>query len=172
MMDSFDSFEQTVDLESGHAYFAYVRVSQREKDTTSCDVYAFDSEKLVMQCSSLRFHKVSNDILNRLLGKSTSRSGHVSQVQEKVPKMSISGPDISSKAHKQIHMESKPSPGSLSEAQKEAPKVSETAKSEVEEKIALDTGVFDIILESIAKGTGTKVSDFTDDTGLVELREF
>lgn len=172
MMDSFDSFEQTVDLESGHAYFAYVRVSQREKDTTSCDVYVFDSEKLVTQCSGLRFHEVSNDILDRLLGKSTSRSGHVSQVREKVPKASTSGPDNSSTAHKQVRMKSKPSPGSLSEAQKEAPKVSETTESGVEEIIASDTGVFDIILESIAKGTGTEVSDFTDDTRLVELGQF
>ena len=169
MMDSFDSFEQTVDLESGHAYFVYVRVSQREKDMTRCDVFVFDSEKLIMQCSGLRFHEVSNDILDRLLGKSTSRSGHVSQVQEKVPKVSISGPNNSSKAHKQVRMESKPNPGSLSEARKEAPKASETTESGVEEKIALDTGVFDIILESIVKGTGTKVSDLTDDTGLVEL---
>ena len=69
-------------------------------------------------------------------------------------------------------MVSKPSPGSLSKAQKEAAKVSETTESGVEEKIALDTGVFDFILESNAKGTGTKVSDFTDDTGLVELGEF
>ncbi len=38
MMDTFDSFEQTVELESEHAYFAYVRVSQRVKGTTSCDV--------------------------------------------------------------------------------------------------------------------------------------
>ena len=69
-------------------------------------------------------------------------------------------------------MESKPSPGNLSEAQKEAPKVSEITESGIEEKIALDTGVFDIILESIAKGIGTKVSDFTDDTGLAELGGF
>ena len=38
MMDGFNSFEQTIDLESGHAYFAYIRVSRKEKDTTSCDV--------------------------------------------------------------------------------------------------------------------------------------
>ena len=171
MMDSFDSFEQTVDLESGHAYFTYVRVSQREKDTTRCDVYIFDSKKLVMQCSGLRFHEVSNDILDRLLGKSTFRSGHVSQVQE-VAKASITGPDNSSKAHKQVRVGSKLSPASPSEAQKEAPKASETTESWIEEKPALDTGVFDIILESIAKGTGTKVSELTDDAGLVELGEF
>ena len=28
MMDSLDSFEQTVDLEPNHAYFTYVRVSK------------------------------------------------------------------------------------------------------------------------------------------------
>lgn len=172
MMDSFDRFEQTVDLEAGHAYFTYVRISQREKDMTRCDVYVFESEKLVMQCSGLRFHEVSNDILDRLLGKSTSRSGHVPQMQGKVAKTSISGPDNSSKAHKQVRMESKLSPVSPSEAQKEAPKASETTESGIEENNPSDTGVFDIILESIAKGTGTKVSEFTDDTGLIELGEF
>ena len=151
MMDSFDSFEQTVDLESNHAYFTYVRVSQRQNNTTSCDIYVFDSKKLVMQCSRLRFHKVSNDILDRLLGKSTSRSGHVSQVEEKVPKVSISDLDNSSRAHRQVRMESKPGPGSFSKVQKGAPKVFEITESGVEEKIALDTGVFGIILESIAK---------------------
>ena len=50
--------------------------------------------------------------------------------------------------------------------------MSETTESGVEEKIALDTRVFDNILESIARGTGTKVSNFTDDTGLVELGKF
>ena len=172
MMDSFNSFEQNVDLESGHAYFAYVRVSQREKDTTSCDVYVFDSEKLVMQCSGLRFHEVSNEILDRILGKSTSHSGHVLQVQEKVPKVSISGTEYSSKGHKQVRMESKLSPGRISEAQKELPKVSETIESEIEERSTLDTSVFDIILGSIAKETGTEVSDFTDDTALTELGGF
>lgn len=51
------------------------------------------------------------------------------------------------------------------------PKVSETIELGVEEKIALDTEVFHIILESIAKGTGTKVSDITNDTEPVELGE-
>lgn len=171
MMDSFDSFEQTVDLQSGQAYFSYVRVSQRETDTTNCDVYVFDSDKLVLQCSGLRFHEVSNEILDRLLGKVTSRSGEVSQVQGKVPKVPVSGTDKSSKANKEMRMNSKPSPGGFSEAQEEASKVSKSTGSEVGEKVALDTGVFKIILESIAKGTGTKVSDFNDDTELVELGE-
>ena len=50
-------------------------------------------------------------------------------------------------------------------------KVSETIELGVEGKIALDTEVFHIILESTAKGTGTKVSDITDDTEIVELGE-
>ena len=171
MMDSFNSFEQTVDLEPGHAYFAYVRVSHRKNDTTSCDVYVFDSEKLIMQCSGLRFHEVSNDSLDRLLGKSTPRSDQVSRIQEKHGKMSSSGPDISSRAHKEVRMESELNSVSLPEAQKETRKVSETTEPGYEEKFVLNNGVFDIILESIAKGTGTKVSDLTDDTGLVEIGE-
>ncbi len=96
----------------------------------------------------------------------------MSQVQEKVAKVPISGPDNSSKADKQVRMEPKPSPVRLLEAQKEAHKVYETIELGAEEKMALDTGVSDIILESIAKGNGTKVSEFADDMALVELGGF
>ena len=169
IINSFNSFEETVYLESGHAYFSYVHISQREKDMTSCNLYVFESKKLVMQCSGLRFHEASNDILDRLLGRSTSLSGHASQAQERVPQVSISGPDNLSIAHKQAYMESKPSPA---QAQKEAPKMSRTTELGVEEKVGLDTKVFDSILESIAKGDGTEVSGFSDDTALVELGKF
>ena len=171
MMDSFDSFEQTVDLKPGHAYFVYVCVSRREKHTTNCDVYIFDSSKLVAQCSGLRFHEVSNDILDRLLGKSTTRSGNGSQDREVVPKISTSAPGNSSKTHKQTRVESKRRPGSLSEAQKVATKVSDTTVPGFGKKTTLETGFYDTILESIARATGSKVTDFTDDTGLAELGE-
>ncbi len=164
MMDSFDSFEQTVNLEPGKPYFTYVRVSQREKSTTSCDVYVFDSEKLVMQCSALRFHEVSNDILDRLLGKSAISS----QVQEKVAKVS-SSPENSSEAREHIPVGSKPRSKRHSDSQMEVPKVAEATVSTGEGNVASNTPDFDIILESISKGTGTKVSDLTDDTVLVEL---
>ncbi len=86
--------------------------------------------------------------------------------------MSISGPaQIIRQIHKQIRMESNPSSGNFSEAQMEAHKISETTELGVEGNIALDTGVFDVLLNSISKETGTKVFDLTDDAGLIGLGE-
>lgn len=83
--------------------------------------------------------------------------------------MLTSGLDKSLKSHKQVHMESKPSPKGFLEPQKEKSKISDTPGSG--KKVDLDTRVFDIILESIAKGTGTKVSDFNNEMELLELGE-
>jgi iterative type I PKS product template protein len=153
MMDSFGSFEQTATFAPGKAYFTYVRVSNREKDTTSCDVYVFDAETLVMQCSGLRFHEVSNDMLDRLLGKGTVKP----QIQEVSTKVSI------------------PSTEKPVEALEHIKKASETrvlTEIAVEErKPTSNTGVFEIVLESIAKATGTKLSELTDDMELAELGE-
>ena len=172
MMDGFDSFEQTVGLEPGKPYLTYARVSQREKSTATCDVYVFDSGKLVMQCHALRFHEVSNDTLDRLLGKSTISS----QVEEKAYRVLARSPEKSSETRELTKpSDSKPARSKThSGAQKEEPRVADTAAVPVEEEeqqVAQNTGVFEIILESISKGTGTKVSDLTDDTALVEIGE-
>ncbi|KAL8811792.1 MAG: hypothetical protein Q9200_001524 [Gallowayella weberi] len=165
MMDSFESFEQILDLAPGSAYFVYARVSQRTKDTTLCDVYVFDSEKLVMQCVGLRFHEVNNNVLDRLLGNSTDQGGQVPQAHGKAPKMPIAGSDdSSSNTHQQVRTEPKPCPSDSVGAQREFP--NDTPEAENDHS---DTAVFNIILESIAKATRTKVSDLSDDMRLLEL---
>lgn len=119
MMDSFENFEQTVDLELGHSYFVYARVVHKARDTTRCDVYVFDSGNLVLQCAGLRFHEVDKDVLDRLLGKSANQSEQVPQVYGKAANTSISGPsDSNSKAHKQVRVESKASPSDRIDPQK------------------------------------------------------
>jgi zearalenone synthase (nonreducing iterative type I polyketide synthase) len=116
-------------------------------------VYVFDAETLVMQCSGLRFHEVSNDMLDRLLGKGTVKP----QIQEVSTKVSI------------------PSTEKPVEALEHIKKASETrvlTEIAVEErKPTSNTGVFEIVLESIAKATGTKLSELTDDMELAELGE-
>ncbi|KAF2143953.1 uncharacterized protein K452DRAFT_266997 [Aplosporella prunicola CBS 121167] len=156
MMDSFDSLEQTVDMEPGKPYYTYVRISQRDKTTTCCDVYVFDTEKLVMQCSALRFHEVSNAILDQLLGKSATSS----QVQGKDTIKPTPSPEPIGLG---------PSPQSRSNFQKDAPKVAETAASTGEENTTSNNEVLEAILDSISKGTGTEIADLTDDTVLVDL---
>ncbi|KAL8807191.1 MAG: hypothetical protein Q9182_000873 [Xanthomendoza sp. 2 TL-2023] len=165
IMDSFECFEQIVDLAPGHAYFVYARVSQRTKDTTLCDVYVFDLEKLVMQCVGLRFHKVNNNVLDRLLGKSTYPGEQVPQAHGKAPEMPIAGPDeFSAKPHQLVRTGPYPSDsGAQSRSLDNNPEA---------EKNSSNTAVFEIILETIAKATGTIVSDISDDMGLLELGEY
>lgn len=165
MMDSFDSFEQTVDLEPGKPYFAYTRVSQRDKNTTSCDVYVFDAERLVMQWSALRFHEVSNEVLDRLLGSSTISS----RVQDKIAAAATPSAERMSGTRELVPDEPMADSKKHSDAPKELSKRAEFTTSTVEENAASNTEVFEIILESISRGTGTKIADLTDDTVLVEL---
>lgn len=157
MMDSFDSFEQTVDLEPGKPYFTYARVSHRDESSASCDVYVFDEERLVIQCSGLRFHEVSNDVLDRLLGNSATRS----RVQGKV------AADGTSATHQHAPLEPKASSKIHFDAPEE--NMAKTSASTGEENVGSNTEIFQIILESISKGTGTEIADLTDDTVLVEL---
>ncbi|KAL8786837.1 MAG: hypothetical protein Q9213_002574 [Squamulea squamosa] len=79
--------------------------------------------------------------------------------------MPIAGPDdSSSKPHQQVHTEPKPYPSDALGAQSDF--LDDTTEAENDNS---NTAVFDIILESIAKATGTKVSDFSDDMRLLEL---
>ncbi|KAH8892730.1 non-reducing polyketide synthase [Thozetella sp. PMI_491] len=147
MMDSFESFEQFIDLEPEQSYFTYARVSQRDQSTTSCDVYVFDSQNLAMQCIGLRFHEVGNDVLDRLLGKPTP------------------GPLFQERVHK-TPKDSIPSP---SEAKTHLPPpVVEHDSPQEEDELGSDE-VFQVILASISKATGVDVSDMMDNTVLNEL---
>ncbi|CAG8971037.1 hypothetical protein HYALB_00005275 [Hymenoscyphus albidus] len=137
----------------GRQYLTYVRVSRRDSDTTTCDVYIFESNKLVMQCSRLRFHEVSNETLDRLLGKVVL--GNPS-IKPQIPRNLTTSPIPTTKNIVSIKLES-------------TPKKEETQVIAEEEKVTSSTGVFEIILDSIAKATGTKISDLTDDIQLAEL---
>nr|ACD39753.1 non-reducing polyketide synthase [Hypomyces subiculosus] len=150
MMQSLESVEQTADLEAGRTYYTYARVLHEEEDTVSCDLFVFDSEKMVMQCSGLSFHEVSNNVLDRLLGKASPPVKQVSH--QKAPVL--------------VPAESKPA---LKAAVEAAPKAPEPVKTEVKKISSSESELFHTILESIAKETGTQVSDFTDDMELAEL---
>lgn len=157
MMDSFDSFEQTADLDPGKPYFTYVRVSHRDESSASCDVYVFDEERLVIQCSGLRFHEVSNDVLDRLLGSSKTSS----RVQDRIGMEGVSQP--------REHVPVQPDTSSKNNSSATDGNIDETTVSTGEETVGSSTDIFHIILESISRGTGTEIADLTDDTVLVEL---
>jgi zearalenone synthase (nonreducing iterative type I polyketide synthase) len=77
MMNGFDECKLAADLHPG-TYFSYVRVTRSEHEAFCCDVFVFDdTEKMVMQCSSLQFHAVEIGALDRLLGKVNTASSAV-----------------------------------------------------------------------------------------------
>lgn len=163
MMDSFKSFEQTVDLTPGKSYSTYVRIASKDKDTTQCDVYVHDGEEMIMQCSGLRFHEVNNDMLDRLLSKPTMVSASRSEA-----------PRASNGAVKSHEGAQKQDSSVLKVARKEqvvAPDIAEVGQRQVihGQEPSRSVDVFGIILNTIAKATGTKVSDLTDDTVLMDL---
>ncbi|KAF1962477.1 ketoacyl-synt-domain-containing protein [Byssothecium circinans] len=141
----FVSFEQTVPYKPGRSYFTYVRVSQPDKDSRSCDIFIFDSDyRIVAQCCKLAFRRISEAVLTQILsGKSKSPSSHshsapkVREVQDAPP----SGP-------------TKPI---------ETPEVKEATSAPP------STGAFPILLESIARETGMEVAELTDDVAPEEL---
>ena len=151
IMDGFDGFEQAVDLQPGQSYFTYIRVCQRDRHHAVCDVYVFHSQSLVMQCSALRFHEIGNDALDRLLGK----------------------PQLGQTAQKGPRMAPKSSPPSslevLENKQISRQKEVEIKSSRRDDELFSDLAVFELILESISKATGTPVTDMTDDTLLHDL---
>lgn len=118
-----------------------------------------------MQWSALRFHEVSNEVLDRLLGSSTISS----RVQDKIAAAATPSAERMSGTRELVPDEPMSDSKKHSDAPKELSKRAEFTTSTVEENAASNTEVFEIILESISRGTGTKIADLTDDTVLVEL---
>ncbi|PNY28267.1 Polyketide synthase [Tolypocladium capitatum] len=138
----FGSFEQTVVFEAGKPYFTYVRVSQNDKKTRSCDVFVIDSDnRLVARCFGLNFHQINNITLQQVLsGKSSSPRSN-------------SPPEV---------LKNETSPTVL-----ERP--TESPEEEEESVTSAPTEVFGIIIQTIASETGIDASELTDDTALAEL---
>ena len=152
----FESTQQTVTFEPGKKYLAYTRISRWEKDTAYCDAFVFDpdSSRLVMQCINLQYQELPRTTWRHILEGSHARS------RESAP---------ASRIHK----------AGVKEIRKDDEDVTEILKNdapEEERRIPLDlekeipaAGVFDLILGSIAKSTGSNPSEFVDDTVVADL---
>ncbi|KAF6830254.1 beta-ketoacyl synthase domain-containing protein [Colletotrichum plurivorum] len=138
MMDNLESVEMPdpAALVPGKIYNTFARVSHRDEDSATCDVWVFDSisQKLVMQGSGLRFHEVSNTVLDRLLGKTKS-----------LRKASV---DITASVKAQVAASVEPHDALHVQHQWVASEV---------------------ILESIARETGTDMSQLTDDIAVADV---
>ncbi|KZN88913.1 Conidial yellow pigment biosynthesis polyketide synthase [Penicillium chrysogenum] len=140
----FDSFEQTAAFQPEQTYFTYVRVSQVDNDTRSCEIFIFDSSyKLMAQCSGLKFRRISNTVLGQIL------SGK--------PRSSAPQKNNTSKVVQKEHAPVAP--------------VHPADVSVLEEKDAAPVrpGPFQVLLESIARETGIDITELTDDIAPAEI---
>lgn len=142
----FESTQQTVTFEPGKHYLAYTRISRWEKDTAYCDAFVFDpdSSRLVMQCINLRYQELPRATWRHILEGSHASSGQ-----------SAPAPRIHKAAVKEIKK------NDAAEERGQAP-------LDLEEEV-LAAGVFDLILDSISKSTGSDPSEFVDDTVVADL---
>ena len=142
----FESTQQTVTFKPGKQYLAYTRISRWEKDTAYCDAYIFDPDslKMVMQCINLRYQELPRATWRHILEGSHAES-----------KESAPTPRIRKAAVKEIEK---------NDAAEEEEQTSLVLAEEVPA-----TGVFNLILNSISKSTGSDPSEFADDTVVAEL---
>ncbi|KAF6807044.1 beta-ketoacyl synthase domain-containing protein [Colletotrichum musicola] len=158
MMDNLESVEMPdpAALVPGKTYATFARVSRRDEDSATCDIWVFDSisQKLVMQCSGLRFHEVSNSVLDRLLGKTKS-----------LRKASV---DVSASAKMQVPAAVEPHDALHVQHQWVAPKAAKPVPASHSQDPA-PSRVFQVILESIARETGTDISQLTDDIAVADV---
>lgn len=142
----FESTQQTVAFEPRKQYVAYTRISRWEKDTAYCDAFVFDpdSSRMVMQCINLRYQE---------LPRATWR--HILEGPHAVPEKSAPAPHI----HKTTVEEIK-NDGAAQER--------ELTPQGLEGEVTA-AGVFNHILNSISKSTGSDSSDITDDTVVADL---
>jgi iterative type I PKS product template protein len=150
----FESVEQTVVLVPGKQYLTYTRVTKWVKDTAYCDAIVFDpvSSKIVLQCVNLRYQELPKATWKHILEGPHSAS--VAQAYKTPVK----------EAAKRSEMQKV-----RQDALTALPVQQRAIEKEEEEKQPPSTALFDAILDSISKATGTDPSEFTDDTMIADL---
>lgn len=150
----FQTVEQTVDFEPGKQYMTYTRISRWEKDTAFCDAFIFDpdSSRLVMQCVGLRYQELPIDTWRHIPG---GNHGAPAPGTYKAPEREI-----------KIDAGGEKSQTTLNIAAVEQRVITAQQKEEV---VLAAERVFDLIVGSIAKSTGSNPSEFGDDTLIADL---
>ncbi|KAJ5437643.1 hypothetical protein N7445_006187 [Penicillium cf. griseofulvum] len=135
----FASFEQTAAFQPNETYYTYVRVSEVDNDTRSCEIFIFDATyRLMAQCSALKFRRISNAILEQMLSGNSKKPA----------------PKKTDNNTSQL-IEKKNTP--------EAPIFQERPAN------PSTSVPFQVMLESIAKETGIAISELTDDVAPAEI---
>ena len=143
----FESTQQTVIFEPGKHYLTYTRISRWERDTAYCDAFVFDpiSSKMVMQCINLRYQELPRATWRHILEKPHTAFEEVAPP----PRMH----EVAAKETKKKDSLNDKGQTTLRLAGEEAP----------------PAGVFNVILDSIIKSTGSDPSEFADETVIAEI---
>ncbi|KAJ4315567.1 Non-reducing polyketide synthase Dhc5 [Neodidymelliopsis sp. IMI 364377] len=149
----FESVEQTVALVPGKQYLTYTRITKWVKDSAYCDAIVFDpvSSKIVLQCVNIRYQELPKATWKHIL---EGPRGVVAAQAHKAPVKEIGKQSKMQRLHQ--------------DALAALPGQQRAIEKEGEEQ-APSTALFDAILDSISKATGTDPSEFTDDTMIADL---
>lgn len=182
VMNSLESYDQTVAIEPGRSYFTYSRIYKRETNTALCEIVVFDAaNKVVMRTSRMQFHELRNDALEALRssnkpqvpsGRGFSGSDSVLQTAPLSPthppasSPTITRTDVPTSANPEETIEINPNthagPRELVFQGNNNEDVRQVA-------VADEFELLQVILSSIAEETGLDTSEITDDTALSEL---
>ena len=152
----FASVEQTAPLIPGKQYMTYTRISKWVKDTAYCDAIVFDPEssKIVLQCVDIRYQE---------LPRATWK--HVLEGPHETPIVHAHRPPVRNfKKDAETRELQQPSSATVPAQERT---IDEPEKQEGES--AADARLFNAILDSISKATGTDPSEFRDDTMIADL---
>ncbi|KAJ6133989.1 conidial yellow pigment biosynthesis polyketide synthase [Penicillium sp. IBT 18751x] len=151
----FESVELTVSLVPGKQYLAYTRISKWVKDTAYCDAVVFDPEtsKIILQCTNLRYQE-----LPRATWKLVLERAH-----ETPPASTNKAPVKETKKNVEVSKQTL----AIASVQPQATEAQED--DDDDEEYPPDERLFDAILDSIIKATGSDSSEFTDGTMVADL---
>ena len=156
----YDSIEQLVLIEPDKEYMTYTRISRWEGTTAFCTAYVFDPQtsRIVMQAVDLRYQQFKRATWRYILG---TRPHAAAAESQDAMSNSVSLPTV--KEIKVIH-------DNLSATMPTVPmKQQRTRKAQNKEEESLNTGEFQIILDSLATATGSDPSEITDGTEIADI---
>jgi iterative type I PKS product template protein len=148
----YDSVEQLANIEPGKEYLTYAHISRWENETAFCNGYVFDplTSKIVMQAVDLRYQEFKIATWRHILnGPHATGSKHVKSVPQ---------------AEKRLQKETRTKILDTQSSAIAAVPIDRIPRKLQDGSESRDSREFAIIIRSLAKATGSDLSEFTDDT--------
>jgi iterative type I PKS product template protein len=164
----YDIIEQLAPIEPNKEYMTYTRISRWEGTTAFCTAYVFDPQtwKIVMQAVDLRYQQFKRATWRHILGMRPhpiGAAGHQGPISK-------SASLASAKETKMIHDNLSSAMPAVPIKQERTNKAQDDKDDKDDKKDAiLNTGGFQVILDSLIAATGSDPSEFTDETEIADV---